>query len=75
MTISADIDERTLREIYLPAFEIAVKAAQPWTVMCSYNKLNNIYASENHKLLVEILKNEWGFNGFVISDWGLCMTG
>jgi beta-glucosidase len=70
MTISSDIDERTLREIYLPAFESAVKAAQPWTVMCSYNKLNSIYASENHKLLVEILKNEWGFNGFVISDWG-----
>jgi beta-glucosidase len=70
MNINAVMDERTLREIYLPAFEVAVKKAKPWTVMCAYNKLNGIYGSENHKLLVDILKNEWGFEGFVVSDWG-----
>jgi len=69
-TINSDIDERTLREIYLPAFEAAVKKARPWTVMCSYNKLNCTYAAENHRLLTEILKEEWGFEGFVVSDWG-----
>ena len=70
LTISAEVDERTLREIYLPAFETAVKKAKPWTVMCSYNKLNGSYCSENHRLLVDILKDEWGFEGFVVSDWG-----
>lgn len=69
-SISAEVDERTLREIYLPAFEKAVKQAQPWTVMCSYNKLNGTFASEHHDLLTEILKNEWGFEGLVVSDWG-----
>ncbi|MFL7893994.1 MAG: glycoside hydrolase family 3 C-terminal domain-containing protein [Anaerolineales bacterium] len=69
-TISSELDERTLREIYLPAFEAAVKKAQPWTVMCSYNRLNGTYAAENHRLLTEILKEEWGFEGFVVSDWG-----
>ncbi|MCJ7534677.1 MAG: glycoside hydrolase family 3 C-terminal domain-containing protein [Anaerolineales bacterium] len=69
-TISSEIDERTLREIYLPAFEAAVKKAKPWTVMCSYNKLNGTYAAENHMLLTEILREEWGFDGFVVSDWG-----
>jgi beta-glucosidase len=69
-TISADVDERALREIYLPAFEMAVKKAQPWTVMCAYNKLNGIYCSEHHELLVDILKHEWGFEGLVVSDWG-----
>ncbi len=69
-TISAKVDERTLREIYLPAFETAVKKAQPWTVMCAYNKLNGAYCSEHHELLVDILKNEWGFEGLVVSDWG-----
>jgi len=69
-TISSELDERTLREIYLPAFEAAVKQAKPWTVMCSYNKINGTYSAENHKLLTEILKQEWGFEGFVVSDWG-----
>ncbi|NLG85286.1 MAG: hypothetical protein GX493_11930 [Firmicutes bacterium] len=67
---SSVVDERTLREIYLPAFEAAVKEADPWTVMCSYNKINGVYASENRRLLREILKEEWGFAGAVVSDWG-----
>ena len=69
-SISSEVDERTLREIYLPAFEKAVKTAKPWTVMCSYNKLNGTFASENHGLLIDILKKEWGFEGLVVSDWG-----
>ncbi|MBI5298441.1 MAG: glycoside hydrolase family 3 C-terminal domain-containing protein [Chloroflexi bacterium] len=69
-SISAEVDERTLREIYLPAFEKAVKQAKPWTVMCSYNKINGVYGSEQHHLLTEILKEEWGFEGLVVSDWG-----
>jgi beta-glucosidase len=69
-SISAEVDERTLREIYLPAFEKAVKQAKPWTVMCAYNKLNGEYCSENHYLLNDILKEEWGFEGLVVSDWG-----
>ncbi|GAB4581500.1 MAG: glycoside hydrolase family 3 C-terminal domain-containing protein [Anaerolineales bacterium] len=68
--ISAVVDERTLREIYLPAFEKAVKQAKPWTVMCAYNKINGTYASEHRELLTEILKDEWGFEGLVVSDWG-----
>ncbi len=70
MTINAELDERTLREIYLAAFETAVKKAKPWTVMCAYNKVNGSYCSENYKLLTEILKEEWGFEGLVVSDWG-----
>ncbi len=70
LSISSEMDERTLREIYLPAFETAVRKAKPWTVMCAYNKLNGIYCSENHKLLTGILRDEWGFEGFVFSDWG-----
>ncbi len=69
-SINAVVDERSLREIYLPAFETAVKEAKPWTVMCSYNKINGTYGSENHLLLVDILKEEWGFEGLVVSDWG-----
>ncbi len=70
MTSSSQVDERTLREIYLPAFEKSVKQAKPWTVMCSYNRLNGEYASESHRLLTEILRDEWGFEGAVMSDWG-----
>lgn len=70
MTSDSRVDERTLREIYLASFEIAVKEAKPWTVMCSYNKINGTYAAENHYFLTEILRNEWGFDGFVMSDWG-----
>lgn len=70
MTASSEIDERTLREIYMAAFEGAVKASKPWTVMCSYNKINGVYASENRHFLTEILRNEWNFDGFVVSDWG-----
>ncbi|MBX4148244.1 beta-glucosidase family protein [Paenibacillus lautus] len=70
MTSDSVVDERTLREIYLASFEGAVKQAQPWTVMCSYNKVNGEFASENENLLTDILKNEWGHEGFVISDWG-----
>ena len=70
MTCSSEVDERTLREIYLPAFETAVKQAQPYTVMCSYNRLNGTYASENEWLLNRVLREEWGFRGMVVSDWG-----
>ena len=70
MSSSSEVDERTLREIYLPAFETAVKEEQPWTVMCSYNRLNGVYASENPWLLTEVLRKEWGFEGYVVSDWG-----
>lgn len=70
MTSDSIVDERTLREIYLASFEGAVKQAQPWTVMCAYNKVNGEYASENETLLTDILKDDWGHEGFVVSDWG-----
>ncbi len=70
MSIDAQIDERTLHEIYLPAFELVVKQAQPWTVMCAYNKLNGTLCSEHKGLLTDILREQWGYDGYVISDWG-----
>ncbi|OKP67378.1 glycosyl hydrolase [Paenibacillus sp. P3E] len=70
MSTDAVIDERTLREIYLASFEGAVKQSQPWSVMCSYNRVNGEYASESETLLTRILRDEWGFEGFVVSDWG-----
>lgn len=70
MTINAVVDERTLRETYLRAFEIAVKKGRPSTVMCAYNRLNGKYCSENPRLLTRILREEWGFDGLVVSDWG-----
>ena len=70
MSVSAEIDERTLREIYLAAFEGAIREQKPWTVMCSYNRINGVYAAENKKFLTEVLRDEWGFDGYVMSDWG-----
>ncbi len=70
MSIDVEIDERTLREIYLAAFEKTVKKAKPWTVMCSYNKINGVYSCENGFLLNETLRDEWGYEGLVMTDWG-----
>lgn len=70
VSCSSDVDERTLREIYLPAFETAVKKSKPYTVMCSYNRLNGVFASEHPWLLTDVLRREWGFEGYVMSDWG-----
>lgn len=70
MVVSSELDERTLREIYLLPFEMVVREANPWTVMCSYNQVNGTQMSNNHKLLNGVLKEEWGFDGLVISDWG-----
>lgn len=70
MSVDAQVDERTLREIYLASFEYAINQGQPWTVMAAYNKVNGEYCSENTRLLTDILREEWGFDGAVISDWG-----
>lgn len=70
MSSTSEIDERTLREIYLASFESAVREAKPWTVMCSYNRINGTYAAANKKFLTDILRDEWGYDGVVMSDWG-----
>lgn len=70
MRSSSDIDPRPLREIYLRGFQRVVEDAQPWTVMCSYNRINGVYASEDPWLLTRVLRDEWGFEGLVVSDWG-----
>ncbi|MGW0672274.1 glycoside hydrolase family 3 C-terminal domain-containing protein [Streptomyces sp. NPDC002746] len=70
LRVSAEVDARTLREIYLPAFEHIVTTAQPYTVMAAYNKINGVYATEHRWLLTEVLRGEWGFEGLVVSDWG-----
>ena len=72
-TISSEVGERALREIYLPPFEAAVKEADAWSVMAAYNRINGTYACSHRELLTEILKDEWGFRGFVVSDWGACL--
>jgi len=70
LRVSAVVDERTLREIYLAGFERVVRSVQPWTVMCSYNRVNGVYASEDPWLLTTVLRDEWLFEGLVMSDWG-----
>ncbi len=70
MSSSSQADERTLREIYLAAFEGAITRQKPWTVMCSYNRINGVYAAENKEYLTDVLRGEWEFDGYVVSDWG-----
>ena len=72
MSSDSVVDERTLREIYFPAFEKCVKDGHAWTIMCSYNRLNGTYASQNPWLLTKVLRDEWGFDGYVMTDWGAC---
>lgn len=69
------MDERTMREIYLAPFERIVKKAAPWSIMCAYNRINGVYASESSFLLDDVLRKEWGFDGVIISDWGAVKTG
>ena len=69
-SVSAEVDERTLREIYFVPFETVIKEAKPWTVMCSYNRINGVHSSQNKWLLTDVLRDEWDFKGLVMSDWG-----
>ena len=71
-TSNSVVDEQTLREIYLASFEGAVKEAKPWTIMCSYNKINGTYASENKPFMTDVLRGEWDFDGYMMTDWGAC---
>lgn len=70
INMSSDVDERALREIYLKPFKIAIKGVKPWTVMSSYNPVNGVQMAENKYLLTDVLRDEWGFDGIVVSDWG-----
>ena len=70
MSSSSIMSERTLREIYLGSFEEMVRESKPWTIMASYNRINGTFSCENHELLTDILRDQWGFDGFVVSDWG-----
>ncbi len=70
MTVDSVVDERAFREIYLTSFEKTVKQAQPWTIMCAYNRLNGTYCAENKWLLTDVLRNEWGYKGMIVTDWG-----
>lgn len=72
MIVDAAVDERSLREIYLRGFELAIEYSQPWTVMSAYNRLNGAYCSDNHWLLTQVLRDDWGFEGLVMSDWMGC---
>ena len=70
LTVSADVEERPLHEIYLASFEGAVRDARPWSIMCSYNRINGVYSADNEWLLTKVLRDEWKFDGIVMSDWG-----